>query len=268
VTSGDDGGGVLFPLGENGKRSTMASNRAVWADAARAVDEELTARISGADPWRSEYLPHVRTVTELGARSADTATRVAESGLAAARAQMVFRREGTDRPLADAPTLAPAVDLKTEIIEGTSEPARELVIPYLGERLRGDALRRRIEAWVSGGIIEPSAATALEIVLRNLDWLRLDGRRVAVLGAGAETSPLETLASWGVDVLAVDLPRPAIWKRLLEVARCGAGRVHVPVQDGEGEVASGAGANLITDVPETASWLRSFAEESPLVLGF
>src|SRR3954471_4800558 len=100
VTSGDDGGGVLFPLGENGKRSTMASNRAVWADAARAVDEELTARISGADPWRSEYLPHVRTVTELGARSADTATRVAESGLAAARAQMVFRREGTDHPLA------------------------------------------------------------------------------------------------------------------------------------------------------------------------
>src|SRR3954452_4370043 len=266
--TGGDAGGVLFPLGENGRRSTMATNRAVWADAGRPVDEDLAARISLAEPWRSEYLPHVRAVTERGARSADTAKRVAQSGLAAARARMVFRQEGVDHPLAEAPTLAPAVEFNTEIIEGTAEPSRELVVPYLGERLRGDALRRRIDAWIEGGIIEPSSATALETVVRNPDWLRLDGRRVAVLGAGAETSPLETLASWGVELLAIDLPRPAIWRRLLEVAGGGAGRVHVPVRDGDGDVASRAGANLITDVPETASWLRSFAEESPLVLGF
>src|SRR4051794_14846415 len=162
---------------------------------------------------------------------------------------MVFRREGTDHPLADAPTLAPAVDLKTEIIEGTSEPARELVIPYLGERLRGGALRRRIEAWVSGGIIEPSAATALEIVLRNPDWLRLDGRRVAVLGAGAETSPLETLASWRRRPRRRSPPTCDLEAAARGRAVRGAGRVHVPVRDGEGEVASRAGANLITDVP-------------------
>src|SRR4051794_6641775 len=266
--TGGDAGGVLFPLGENGRRSTMATNRAVWADAGRPVDEDLAARISLAEPWRSEYLPHVRAVTERGARSADTAKRVAQSGLAAARARMVFRQEGVDHPLAEAPTLAAAVEFNTEIIEGTAEPSRELVVPYLGERLRGDALRRRIDAWIEGGIIEPSAATALETVVRNPDWLRIDGRRVAVLGAGAETSPLETLASWGVEILAIDLPRPAIWRRLLEVAGGGAARVHVPVRDGDGDVASRAGANLITDVPETARWLRQFADAGPLVLGF
>lgn len=89
-----------------------------------------------------------------------------------------------------------------------------------------------------------------------------------MLGAGAETSPLEVLSSWGADVVAVDLPRPALWRRLLEVAGRGAGRVHVPVRDGHEELSERAGANLISDVPETAAWLREFAEETPLTLGF
>ena len=260
--------GVLFPLDEHGDRRTMPPNRAVWADAARAVDADLGNRIDASEPWRSEYLPHVRAVTELGARSADAATRVAGAGLAAARSRLVFRRGETDHPLGEGASLPPAFSIATETVEGSARPERELVVPYRGEHLRGQALRSRIDAWVEKGIIEPSAGAALEVVMDHPEWLRLDGRHVAVLGAGAETSPLEVLGSWGAEVLAIDLPRPALWERVLDVARRGAGRVHFPAREGKGDVAARAGANLITDVPETTAWLRAFAEDRPLVLGF
>jgi hypothetical protein len=141
-------------------------------------------------------------------------------------------------------------------------------VPYLGQRLRGDALRRRIECWVDEGIIEPSAAGALLTVIENPDWLRLEGRRVALLGAGAETSPLEVLLSWGAEVVALDLPRAPLWKRLLALGLGGAGRLHVPVRDDGAGVASRAGANLITALPEAAQWLRGVAEDGRLAVGF
>jgi hypothetical protein len=182
----------------------MATNRAVWADAARSADRELAARFDGSDRWRSDYLPQVRAVTEVGGRSADVATGVAAAGLAAARSRLVFRRGTTDHPLAEAARLEPAFDFATETIEGAGQPEDELVVSYLGERLRGDALRRRIDASANSGIMEPSAAAALEAVIENPEWLRLEGRRIALLGAGAETSPLQVLSSWGAEVVALD----------------------------------------------------------------
>ena len=55
-------------------------------------------------------------------------------------------------------------------IDGTGRSERDLGAPHRGQLLRGDALSRRIAAW-------------LEAVSRNPEWLRLDGRRVALLGA-------------------------------------------------------------------------------------
>jgi hypothetical protein len=50
------------------------------------------------------------------------------------------------------------------------------------------------------------------VVIEHPEWLRLVGRRVAVLGAGAETSSLETLSSWDVEVLAKAYAAP-LWAR-------------------------------------------------------
>ena len=58
---------------------------------------------------------------------------------------------------------------------------------------------------------------------------RCPGAPVVVLGAGAEMGPLTALLRWGADVVAVDLPRPALWQRLLDTAHRYAGRLHVPV---------------------------------------
>ena len=80
---------------------------------------------------------------------------------------------------------------------------------------------------MSAGTVEPSFAAAVAEVARHPEWLRLAGRTVAVLGAGAEMGPVSTLLGWGARVLAVDLPRPAIWERLLTAARDGAGTLLV-----------------------------------------
>ena len=49
------------------------------------------------------------------------------------------------------------------------------------------------------------------------------------LGAGAEVGPLPVLLNWGARVIGVDLPRPVIWERVLEVARRSGGTLLVPV---------------------------------------
>jgi hypothetical protein len=210
VTAADPEG-VQFPLTDDGERRTMPTNRAVWAGAARAIDAVLAGEIEASSGWRKEYARFVRSVTELGARSAGASSQVAEAGLASARGRFVFRRSGTDHDLGVAAALAPAFGLETETIDGTGVRERELVVPYRGERLQGSALRRQIERWTEQGIIEPSAGEALRCVMEHPDWLPLEGRRVVLLGAGAETSPLEVLSSWGAEIVVIDLARPALW---------------------------------------------------------
>jgi len=76
-------------------------------------------------------------------------------------------------------------------------------------------------------------------------------------------------------VIAVDLPRPAIWEHVLDTARRSAGTLLVPVtndnagqppsSDRDEEIARHAGLDLITEVPAVAAWLA--AVDGPLVLG-
>ena len=145
-------------------------------------------------------------------------------------------------------------ELGTRTIVGEGERVARLEVPYLGDRLQGDALRRRLAVWVAHGVIEPSAAAALGRVIDHPEWLRLEGRRVVVLGAGAQTSPLEVLASWGAEVVAVDLPVAEVQERIVRTATAGAGTVHLPA------VGTSTGANLIEDVPTLSGWLGGFGD--------
>jgi hypothetical protein len=117
---------------------------------------------------------------------------------------------------------------------------------------------------VTAGVIEPSCADAIRTVAARPDWLALPGRTVVVLGAAAEVGPLPVLLSWGARVIGVDLPRPAIWERVLAEARGSAGTLLVPVA-GDGDLAQRAGLDLTGDIPAVADWLA--AVDGPLVLG-
>jgi hypothetical protein len=293
MTAGEPAG-VAFPVSADGRRSTSALGQAVVADALQQVDPAGARSAEHQANWRSGYLAHFRRLIEAGLASRQAATSVARDGLASLHRRMCVVGDGGEEQAGlDALISAPAGEpLTTVTVPGAGTAQTELSVPYQGERLAGDALLRRLEAWVSGGVIEPSCAEAIRMVAAHPDWLALPGRTVVALGAGAEVGPLPVLLGWGARVIGVDLPRPDIWTRVLEVARRSAGTLLVPVaarRAAEGDLAGPAGEdlagmpgedlagmpgedlagraglNLIADVPAVADWLA--AVDGPLVLG-
>jgi len=288
----DEQQGLVFPADAEGRRSTSNLGRAVVADALRPTDPTGARAAEQTSSWRSDYLVHFRRLVEAGLASPDAAVLVARSGLDSLHRRMrVVGHDGEERRLGDWPD--PSRDARIEDpssegaeirgaeVHGTGEPVGELVLPYRGEVLRGDQIRRRIGAWAEAGVVESSVGDAIDQVLANPDWLRLEGRTVAVLGAAAEMGPLPSLMRWGARVAAVDLGRPAIWQRVLTMAHVGAGTLVVPFSGLEGAGTEGAGgagvgqegvaleqvagADLLNEVPALARWLLE--QPGTLVLG-
>ncbi|MET1059554.1 MAG: hypothetical protein ABWX84_08150 [Nocardioides sp.] len=255
--------GVVFPRSADGKRSTSALGRSVLADALRAADPAGARAAEQTTNWRSDYLAHLRRAVEAGLDARGSALSIATDGLASLHDRMRVAGDGDDIPLGD---WTSSTRLATAEVRGTGEAETGFSLPYRGIRLRGDALHQQLETWVGAGVMEPSAAEAVRAVMDNPDWLRADGFTVVVLGAGAEMGPLQALLHWGARVVAVDLPRPAIWERALETARTGAGTLLLPVPPGStGADASVAGADLLSDVPAVGDWLAGI--DGSLVLG-
>ena len=238
--------GVVFPAGPEGRRSTAALGRAVVADALRPVDPAGAGAAERETNWRAGYLPHFRRLVEAGLVSREAALAIADAGLASLHRRMrMAGPDGAETGLGDLASAPAGRALATAEVAGTAEPEGELSLPFRGERLRGDALLRRLDTWVECGVLEPSAAEAVRTVVAHPEWLPLPDTTVIVLGAGAEMGPLTALLRWGARVAGVDLPRPALWERVLDTARRGAGTLLYP--DG--------GADLITEVSAVADWV-------------
>ncbi|MGY5885043.1 hypothetical protein [Modestobacter lacusdianchii] len=246
--------GVVFPAGPDGRRSTATLGRAVVADALRPVDPTGARAAEQETNWRAGYLAHVRRTVEAGLSTREAALSIAGAGLDSLHARMRVAGPDGEHDLAALRTAPGEERLRTVELRGEAEPERELSLPYRGARLRGDDLHRRLAAWVAAGVVEPSCAEAVRTVADHPQWLALPDHTVAVLGAGAEMGPLTALLRWGARVAAVDLPRPALWQRVLDTARRGAGTLLVPTS-ADGDLASTAGADLIAGVPEVGDWL-------------
>jgi hypothetical protein len=257
--SEEQSSGVVFPMAQDGRRSTAEVGRQVVADALRHVDPVGARVVEQETSWRSGYVAHFRRALEAGLGSRADALSIARAGLRSLRRRMLVLVEDVEHPLADWPETA-TVLAGTEV-RGTVDPETELSLPYHGDRLSGDALRRRVDAWVTEGVVEPTLAEAVDAVLAHPQWLRLEGHTVAVLGAGAEMGPLPSLMRWGARVAAVDLARPAIWERLRRVACDGAGILLVPSTGSAGA----DGVDLLTEVPAVTDWLE--AQDGTLVVG-
>ncbi len=271
--------GVEFPESADGRRSTSALGRSVVADALRPVDPVGATAAEQENDWRRRYPRHFRRLIESGLPSAEAALSIAREGLGSLYRQMrVTSSQGAETGLDEilkTSSAGPAPSVVT--VSGTAAPERELVIPYRGEQLRGDGLRRQLDEWISRGIIEPSCAEAIREVAAHPEWLALPGQTVVVLGAGAEVGPLSALLSWGAHVVGVDLPIASLWTRVLEVASHSAGTLEVPVAGLSGAAPSGAaegigsdlaqraGLDLAADIPTVADWLATI--DGPLILG-
>ena len=257
----DEQQGLVFPADEQGRRSTSAVGRSVVADALRAADPTGARAAEQTTSWRSDYLLHFRRLVEAGLGSPDAAVSVAAGGLASLHERMrALDATGEERRLAEWPDSAPdSAQIGSLEIHGRGEPLNELELPYRGRRLRGDEIRARVDDWVAAGVVEPTVAEAVEAVLANPDWLRLEGHTVAVLGAGAEMGPLPSLLRWGARVAAVDLDRPAIWEKVVTLANEGAGTMVAPQRAGV------TGADLLSEVPAIERWLLE--QPGTLVIG-
>src|SRR5215470_12295175 len=242
TTGGGGSAGVVFPAAADGRRSTSALGRAVVADALRPVDPAGALGAEHETNWRSGYLVHFRRLIEAGLVSKDAWLAIAGGGLDSLHTRMRVAEPGGNETRLGSLLTAPAQHrFVTATVHGTGEAEREFSLPYHGERLRGDALARKLDAWVTAGIIEPTCADAIRAVAVHPEWLSLPGQTVAVLGAGAEIGPLPVLLGWGARVAGVDLPQPALWDRVLRTAHGSGGTLLVPVAAPAG-TAGGGGA--------------------------
>jgi hypothetical protein len=266
TAAGPPESGVVFPRTGSG-RSTSALGRAVVTDALRTADPIGSRAAQSETSWRREYRNHFRRLVEAGLPSPDAAVAIARDGLASMSERMRFATVDGDIGLAEAVARPVAEPLETATVTGSGKAEGELVLPYQGRHLRGADLHRQLDRWVAAGHMEPSCAEAVRVVADHPQWLSLSGHRVVVLGAGAEMSPLTALLRWGADVVGVDLPRPALWQRLLETANRHAGRLHLPVAPAGHDLVAGTGlgADLLHDGHRVASWLADL--DGPLTVG-
>ena len=266
----DADAGVVFPL-VAGARSTSATGRAVVADALRAVAPEAADRVLAVHDWRSGYLAPFRAMTRIALVDPAAVAPIAADGLAAVHARFRFRRGGQDLPLEAAAGGRPRRRPRSSSRAGGAAARTSCPSPYRGGRLVAEDLDRQLDRWLAAGTAEPSFADAVRVVMARPQWLDLAGVTVVVLGAGAQMGPLVSLLGWGAHVVAVDLPDPRIWSRLIEVARASPGRLSVPVarplpaSARDEEIAAAAGVDLVRRTPQVLAWLLGV--QGPFTLG-
>ncbi len=234
---------------------------AVVADSLRPYDADLAQSVETARDWRRGYHRVFRGMTALSVSSPLVSHGIAREGLRSVRTMLRFAAGRTVLPLDAVDIEAEADDnaLGTAVITGTGSAVPVLEVPWQGELLAGDALRRQLAQWQRRGILEPGFVTAVDQVIDNPEWLRLPGFRMTVTGAAAELSPLRPLLSWGADVLAVDRPGRARWERLRALAESGAGAMRFPVCD------TVPGVDIVRCFPALARWITDHSDARPVL---
>ena len=266
--SATDVSGVQFPVDPAGKRSSGDLAKEVVADALSSVDPGSGDRARHIKDWRKGYIAPFTELVSVGVADAARWNGVARAALETLQSRMVAVHQVDDEvvetPMTDyLSAVTPSSPFGTETIDGTAAASRELSLPYRGETLSGDSLRRQLDRWVEKGVIEPSCAAAIKRVQENPEWLALPGRSMLVLGIGSEMGPAGPLLRWGADVMGVDLPSSPVWERHRGEASTFAGRLHIPTNpDSSGR----PGADLLTQLPEIAAWVRA-AAPAPVTVG-
>ncbi|HZP15806.1 MAG TPA: hypothetical protein VFA96_08305, partial [Nocardioides sp.] len=235
--------GIAFPPGRDGQPSTTATGREILAASAAPVPA-LAETIRAVTDWRRNYVAVYGAYTAAMAHEGFSAAS-AGAGLAAVNRHLLL----DGKPLGEAEWF-PHASYGTAPHSGRSVPVTELRVPYRGATLSGEALLDQLHAWGEAKVLEPGFIEAIADLVANPDWLKVEGRDVVLVGAAAEMSPLIPLTEWGASVLAIDLPIESVQGRIMTAARCGAGRVKVPI--GRSGV---PGLNIVEDPAALHEWI-------------
>ena len=134
--------GVSFPEGGDGRRSTTATGRAVFADSVRRVDPALAARIEHTSDWRTGYITPLRDIVRAAAITPSAAIAVSQDGLESARRRFSFDRNGVHAvpPSGDGPLHRARLRIGHRARDGTPRDRDLAAVP------RQAAVRRRAAA--------------------------------------------------------------------------------------------------------------------------
>jgi len=264
--------GIEFPTTKRGDRSTTSAGKEVFAASLRTVDPKEAERVARERDWRFGYAKHVVRNVEISAQSPENALQIARDGLAYLHNNFEFIRDGKTYKLAEAMRTIKS-SFETGFIRGTGKRSTtELVVEYKGQHLKGEALRKQLDKWVEYGTIEPEARDAIAWAARdgNAD---LSDKYFVLLGAGSAMGPLLFLLQYGANIIAVDLDRDFIWKRLIGLVRDSPGTMIFPLKKPQSDIKDdndlfcSAGCNLFTQTPEIRNWLLTVEPERDLVIG-
>ena len=256
--------GLVWPLDAKGERSSTAVNQGIVAAAVGAVNAEKGQEILKTKGWRFKYWRRLKEMVQEQCASPEAALKVAEAGLKEAYDRFEFvSADGTTTSFAKAMAEPAKEKFFTHMIKGTgTKKVTQLEVPYKSKTLSGQALKDQVQEWVDYGTIEPSCGLAIQKCVDHPEWITdLKDRYFVLLGAGSAMGPLLVLLSIGANVVAIDLDRPGIWKRLITLARESTGTITFPTKvdpstiKSDEELFEKSGCNLFTDTPMIRDWL-------------
>ena len=208
-------------------------------------------------------------------KSPENALAVAEAGLD--KAYEIFQfvdEDGNTTSFKEAMAKKSKNPFHTGFIQGEAPKAKNVLeVPYKGKTLSGQALKDQVDKWVSYGTIEESAGVAIKNCVDKPDYLDLSDRYFVLLGAGSAMGPFLVLMALGANVIAVDLDRSGIWKRLIEIAKKSSGTITFPLKKEQSAITSdddlyaNAGCNLFTDTPRIRDWVLDLYPGKKLSVG-
>ena len=277
-----------FPSDGGAVRSSALFAKQALAASLRATDAAAADAVLNEKDLRMGYPAHIVANVKACAASATAAERIAADGLAFLHSSIELTKNGTATPLSEAMALYGGRGRHAfetggvvggghrSAAEGWAGGARaRLAVPRRGAAgpgvinsgvagegdLEGAELLAALRRLAARGTVEGTVPAALEALARHPEWLDLSGRVFVVIGAGAAMGPTKELLAAGAHVIALDLPRPAIWERLIAMGRASPGTLSFPMRSSGGGGGAGwsdaerAGVDLLAEAPEIANWL-------------
>lgn len=246
------------------KPSTTPIAKQVMRAALETVQSPVIDQLDVEKNWRKNYPIYFRALVEAGIHSVQNPLRIAQKGLETAQQLFIFNRDEQSTTLIDAMAKFQDQPFETFKLTGSGNPTVEpWFIPYQGKKLQGTALLEQVDLWENQQIIEPSHAKALRQLHAHPEWFDLSARTMVLFGAASEAGPLGWLAKWRANIIAIDLPHPAIWDKITKIVQQGNATLIAP-QLTSATTETILGANLLTQTPEIANWLSTFTESLDL----
>lgn len=275
--------GVDFPLDpKTGQRSTTVVNQGAIAASSRAVDPAAGDAAAKERNWRFGYAKHVVKNVELCCKSNAACMKAAQAGLTYLHEQFEFVEGDKTMSVAEAMKTVKGT-FHTHVIKGTGTRPKDFQfnVPYQKfdtkkvKDLKGEELLQQLNKWCTEGKIEPEARDGIAAMVKNPEYhgKALQDKYFVLLGAGSAMGPLRVLLELGANVIAVDLDRDFIWKRLVTLARESPGTMILPLKKDpkdikdDDDLFKSAGADLLSAAPKIANWLVEQQKGKQLVLG-